>query len=196
MIKYKADLLLNVLDGLPDTIIRLIIVGTKRDNSTELKSVLQQYENRKYSDLGEYLLPETFPDDARDNLYQIRCSGLLGIYMFLNQSSISSFTRQQKLERLLMRCVTTMDSYAVSSVLLKAASYMMLVRPYISGNILIQKTLQVLESIKDERIDRRIDIQEGIGEMINIYKEIQIVDTRKGVKKEELLQSLREIGIY
>ena len=116
--------------------------------------------------------------------------------MFLNQSSISSFTRQQKLERLLMRCVTTMDSYAVSSVLLKAASYMMLIRPYISGNILIQKTLQVLESIKDERIDRRIDIQEGIGEMINIYKEIQIVDTRKGVKKEELLQSLREIGIY
>lgn len=196
LVKYKPELLINTIDGLPDTIVKTITIGTRRDNSSELKTVLQQYDNQKYSDYSEFLLPESFPDDSRTNLYQIRCSGLLGIYMFLSQSSISSLTRQQKLESLLMHSVKTMDSYAVSSVLLKASSYMMLIRPYISGEPYIQQTIKLLESMKNERIDERVDIQEGLGEMVNIYKESQRKDMRKGVKKEELLQRLHEIGIY
>lgn len=206
LVKYKPDLLVNVIDGLPESIIRVITVGTQRDNSSELKIVLQQYNNRKYSDLAEFMLPEYFPDDSRSNLYQIRCSGLLGIYMFLSQDSISPLTRQQKLENLLMRSVKTMDSYAVGSVLFKAASYMMLMRPYLSGDPYIQKTISLLESIKDERIDQRVDIQEGMGEMINIFKQSAYneggsknrkrTDTRKEVKIEELVQHLQQLGIY
>jgi hypothetical protein len=208
LVKYKPDLLVNVIDGLPESIVRVITVGTQRDNSSELKSVLQQYNNRKYSDLAEFMLPESFPDDSRANLYQIRCSGLLGIYMFLSHysHSISPLTRHQKLENLLMRSVQTMDSYAIGSVLFKAASYMMLMRPYISGDPYIQKTISLLESIKDERIDQRVDIQEGMGEMINIFKESgyteggsknrKRTDTRKDVKKEELIQYLQQLGIY
>jgi hypothetical protein len=94
-----------------------------------------------------------------------------------------------------------MDSYAMGSVLLKSLSFMVLQRPNLMKSIYIKKTISLLKSLKDERIDQRIDIYEGIGEMINIFKESlsefnKQIKLRKGVKTGELLRVLNRQGIY
>jgi hypothetical protein len=92
-----------------------------------------------------------------------------------------------------------MDSYAMSSVLLKYISFLMLHRPYIVGDTHIQRTIKLLESLGNHRLDERIGVHEGIGEMINIYKDLEssnMKDKRKGVQIGELLRELRHDGIY
>jgi len=196
MVKYKPRLLIKIFEGLPDTLASVIIEGTHRDNSSDLRYALQRTNNGVYSDLGEFLLPENFPDDSRFNLYQIRCAGLTAIYRILKNLP-KTLTKQQKLEELLARSITTMDSYALGSVLLKYLSYMTVQKPFIIRDAHINRVIELLEKLKNERLDERVDIQEGIGEMINLFKENQSdIDMRKGVKIGELLRSLQHLGIY
>jgi serine/threonine protein kinase len=200
MAKYKEQLLSRVLDGLPTSILSVITEGTRRDNYRELKDVIRRTDGGIYADLEEFLSPLNFPPDSRSNLYQIRCSGLLGIHMII-QSLSKSLSRQDRMEEVLVRSVIRMDSYAMGSVLLKSLSFMVLQRPNLMKSIYIKKTISLLKSLKDERIDQRIDIYEGIGEMINIFKESlsefnKQIKLRKGVKTGELLRVLNRQGIY
>jgi hypothetical protein len=201
LIKYKPRLLIIFFEGLPDTLASVITDGTRRENSSELRYALQRINDGLYLELGEFLLPENFPDDSRYNLYQIRCAGLIAIYRIL-KTLPSSLTKKQKLEKVLAQSIMTMDSYALGSVLLKYLSYMMIQKPLLSKDPYIKRVIELLEKLKNERLDERVDIQEGIGEMINLFKESRssesdrLIDLRKEVKIGELLRSLQHLGIY
>lgn len=196
IVKYKPKLLGLVIDGVPDEIITIARESSRKNNPQELRQVLER--SGIYAELGDFLLPDSFPPESRPNLYQIRCAGFLAIHAIVTTLP-KSLLRKDKIEELLVKIVTTMDSYAMSSVLLKYISFIMLHRPYIVGDTHIQRTIKILESIGNNRLDERIGIHEGIGEVINIFKDLQssnMKDMRKGVQTGELLRELRNDGIY
>jgi hypothetical protein len=195
LVKYKSHLLKYIIDGLPQNIINIFEKGVTKNNSSDLKYIL--LNSGIFTELDEYFLPEYFTDDSRDDLYQIRCAGLLGLDTFIKKLP-KTLTRQQKLERLLVDSISTMDSYAMGGLLLKYVSIMMIHRPYIIGDVGIQGLINILENLNNSRIDIRINIFEAIGQVINIHKEYLsrgINDTRNDVSNRELFGILQSYGI-
>jgi hypothetical protein len=155
---------------LPGGFISLIEEGSRRDNSGELRRELPKMG--VLGELDRFLLPEYFPQPRRNNLYSIRCSGVLGLLQILErlERNNKNITKQEKLEYIISLSVYTMDSYAISSLLIKFTSLFLLGRPNLGKITYIKEILKILEKMSDNNITKRMDINEGILEVIKIYK--------------------------
>lgn len=122
-----------------------------------------QTRSRYHKIIGDLLNPEEFPEVSRENLFSLRCKGILTIHNTIKKHKTFAYA--------CALCFVTIDSYAIGLILRKLSEKITINNLDIVNTYQFQQIQNIINRMTSSYIEERISSKQALNNIIDLNKE-------------------------
>lgn len=153
----------RVIESLDSTIVNMLEQGGKTGRLSGV--IIREFNSRsKYHKLiGNLLNPEEFPEVSRDNLFSLRCKGLLSIRNMI--------TKYKSFAYACAMCFVTIDSYGVGLIIQMLSQKITMQNLDIANTNEFQIIQKIIKRMTSSYMEERISSKQALDIIIDLSKQ-------------------------